>query len=313
MVAYIAKRLAVSIATVLMAYTLTFMLVHASSSTPGAVRLGFGATPEEIAAENDVLGWNRPLPVQYVDGLGSLARLDLGTSVISGADVRDDLVDRIPVTASIAGLATLLSGLVGTFLGVMAAVRGRFAAGTVNTGAGIALSIPPFWLGVVLIYFLSIKLGLFPATGYTPFFESPFGWLESLALPVITLAVAGAAIIARVAAVGMREALAKEYITTLRAVGTPEWRIRYVHALRFASLPVVSVLGVQFIVLFGGSVIIESLFALPGLGQSALAAALSQDFPSLVGVVVVSTIVVVIINLVLDLALAALDPKLRTS
>jgi peptide/nickel transport system permease protein len=114
-------------------------------------------------------------------------------------------------------------------------------------------------------------------------------------------------------AAGMREALGQEHIRTLRAMGTPEWRIRYIHALRFASVPVVSVLGIQFIALFGGSVIIENLFALPGLGQASQAAASSHDFPALIGVVVVATVVVVVINLLLDLVVAALDPKVRTS
>ncbi|MGH1503233.1 MAG: ABC transporter permease [Acidimicrobiales bacterium] len=313
MVAYIAKRLAISLLTIVVSYTLIFLLVHSSSSSPGAVRLGFGATDAEIAAENDRLGWNDPLLSQYLGGLGDLARLDFGTSLIGGADVGKELVDRLPVTASIAGLATLLSGVAGTLAGVAAAVRGRAAAAVVNAGAGVGLSLPAFWLAVILIYVFAIKLDLLPATGYVAISESPLGWLESLTLPVITLAVGGAAMVARVAAVGMREAMGREHIMTLRAVGTPEWRIRYVHALRYASLPVVAVLGIQFIVLFGGSVIIESVFALPGLGQVALSAAVTQDFPLLVGVVVVSTTVVVLTNLVLDLALATLDPKLRTS
>lgn len=313
MVAYIAKRLAISLLTIVVSYTLIFLLVHSSSSSPGAVRLGFGATDAEIAAENDRLGWNDPLLSQYLGGLGDLARLDFGTSLIGGADVGKELVDRLPVTASIAGLATLLSGVAGTLAGVAAAVRGRAAAAVVNAGAGVGLSLPAFWLAVILIYVFSIKLDLLPATGYVALSESPLGWLKSLTLPVITLAVGGAAMVARVAAVGMREAMGREHIMTLRAVGTPEWRIRYVHALRYASLPVVAVLGIQFIVLFGGSVIIESVFALPGLGQVALSAAVTQDFPLLVGVVVVSTTVVVLTNLVLDLALATLDPKLRTS
>jgi peptide/nickel transport system permease protein len=137
--------------------------------------------------------------------------------------------------------------------------------------------------------------------------------LQSLLLPVLTLAVGGAAIVARTANAGMREALAQEHIGTLRAMGTPPWRIRYVHALRFASVPVISVLGIQFIALFGGSVIIENLFALPGLGQASQAAVSAHDFPALIGVVVVATVVVVLTNLLLDLVVAALDPKVRTA
>lgn len=313
MLAYVAKRLGLAVGTVLAAVLISFLLVHAGDGTPGAVRLGPGATPDEIAAENETLGWNQPLVVQFVDYLGSLARFDLGTSLIDGRSIGADLADRLPVTGFIALFATILSGVVGILLGVAAAVRGGRFGKFITTGAGVALSLPAFWVGVLLVYLLSIQLELLPATGYVDFTDDPAAWFDSLLLPVLTLTVGGAAIIARTAAGGMREALGQEHIRTLRAMGTPEWRIRYVHALRFASVPVVSVLGIQFIALFGGSVIIEQLFALPGLGQASQAAATSSDFPALVGVVVVATVVVVIVNLLLDLFVAALDPKVRTA
>lgn len=301
------------IGTLAMAYTLTFLLVHSTGNSPGAVRAGINGTPETIAAENEALGWNRPLPVQYIDGLWDLAQLDMGKSLTNGGDIRSNMEDRLPVTASVAALATLASGLLGTMIGVLAAVRGGLAQKFATFGASLALSLPSFWVGVVLIYVLSIRLDLFPATGYTPLLDDPRGWLSSLTIPVIALAIGASAIVSRQAAAGMKAALARDHITTLRAVGTPEWRIRYIHALRLASLPIVAILGVQFIVLFGGSVIIENLFNLPGLGQAGQAAALSSDFPSLVAVVVVSTGVVVVMNLILDLLLAALDPKLRVA
>lgn len=312
MLLYLAKRLAMGIGTLVMAYALTFLLVHSTGSSPGAVKAGAEGTEEVVNELNEELGWNRPLPVQFVDGLGDLARLDLGTSLINGGDVKEDLKDRVPVTTSVAVLATLVSGVLGTLIGVAAAVRGGFAAKLANLGAGLALSIPAFWLGAILAYLLAIKFDIFPATGYTNLRDDPRGWLTSLALPVITLGVGSSAIVSRQAAVGMRDALAREHIMTLRAVGTPEWRIRYIHALRLAGLPIVAILGVQFVVIFGTSVVIERLFVLPGLGQAGQAAAASSDFTSLTGVVVVSAAVVVLMNLVLDVVLAALDPKLRT-
>jgi peptide/nickel transport system permease protein len=313
MLGYIARRLAIAIGTVLAAVVISFLLVHATPGSPGAIVLGPGATAAEIAAKNTELGWDRPLVVQFFDYLGNLVQGDFGTSIIDGRDIGADLAVRLPVTASIALLATLLSGVAGIFLGVTAAVRGGRLARVINSGAGIALSLPAFWLGILLVYALSIQTGWLPATGYVPFATDPLGWLKSLAIPVITLAIGGAAIIARTAAAGMREALAQEHIRTLRAVGTPTWRIRYVHALRYAGVPVVSVLGIQFIALFGGSVIIENLFAMPGLGQLSQAATLQHDFTALIGVVVIATVVVVLVNLVLDLVVAALDPKVRTA
>jgi peptide/nickel transport system permease protein len=313
MLSYVGRRLALAIGTVLAAVVISFLLVHATPGSPGAVVLGPSGTAAQIAAKNHELGWDRPLVVQFADYLGHLVRGDLGTSLIDGRSIAQDLGARLPVTASIAVLATLLSGVLGVLLGVTAAVRGGLLARIIGTGSGIALSLPAFWVGILFVYVLALQLGLLPATGYVPFTQNPLGWLGSLLLPVLALTVGGAAIIARTAAAGMREALAQEHIRTLRALGTPTWRIRYIHALRFASVPVVSVLGIQFIGLFGGSVIIENLFALPGLGQASQAASSSHDLPALVGVVVIATVVVVVTNLLLDLVVAALDPKVRTA
>jgi peptide/nickel transport system permease protein len=313
MLGYVARRMALAVATVFAAVLITFLLVHAGDGSPGAVVAGPGATPQEINAENEALGWNRPLIVQFGSLLGNLVQFDLGTSLIDGRDIATDLFARLPVTASIAILATLASGIIGVLIGVAAAVRGGRTGKVVNAGAGVALSLPAFWTAILIVYFLSIQTNLFPATGYVPFSQDPGEWARSLVLPVLTLTIGGAAIIARTTYAGLREALGQEHIRTLRAVGTPEWRIRYVHALRFAAVPVVSVLGIQFIALFGGSVFVENVFAMSGLGQSAQAAALSHDFPALISVVVVATVVVVVTNLLLDLLIAALDPKVRTS
>jgi peptide/nickel transport system permease protein len=313
MLAYVARRLAMAVGTVFAAVVISFLLVHATDGSPGAVKAGSGGTPAEIAAINHELGWDQPLWSQFFDYVSHLVRFDLGTSLIDSRDIGTDLFSRLPVTASIAFFATFLSGVVGVIIGVTAAVRGGRFGRFITTSSGVALSLPSFWVGILLVYVLSIQLDLLPATGYTRFADDPAGWFTSLMLPVLTLSVGGAAIIARTAGAGMRDALRQEHIRTLRAMGTPEWRIRYVHALRYASVPVVSVLGIQFIVLFGGSVIIENLFALPGLGQLSQAASSSHDFPALIGVVVVATVVVVLINLVLDLVVAALDPKVRTA
>jgi peptide/nickel transport system permease protein len=313
MLAYIARRLALAVGTVLAAVVISFLLVHATDGSPGAVKAGAGGTAAEIARINSELGWDRPLWVQFVDYLGQLVRFDFGTSLIDSRDIGTDLVTRLPVTGFIALFATILSGIVGVVLGVTAAVRGGRLGRFITSGSGVALSLPAFWVGILFVYVLSLQLGWLPATGYVAFADDPGGWFTSLLLPVLTLTVGGAAIIARTAAAGMREALRQEHIRTLRAMGTPPWRIRYVHALRFASVPVVSVLGIQFIALFGGSVIIENLFALPGLGQASQAASSSHDFPALIGVVVIATVVVVLTNLLLDLVVAALDPKVRTA
>jgi peptide/nickel transport system permease protein len=313
MLAYVARRLLFAVATVLAAILISLLLVRATDGSPGAIVLGITATPEQIAAKNAELGWDLPLWTQFFDYVSGLVQGDLGNSIIDSHSIGDDMVTRLPVTASIAILSTVFSGIFGILLGVTAAVRGGRLSRIINSGAGVALSLPAFWVGILFVYVLAIQGELLPATGYVAFTTDPIGWAESLVIPVLTLTVGGAAIVARTACAGMRDALGQEHIRTLRAVGTPTWRIRYIHALRYASVPVVSVLGIQFIALFGGSVIIENLFALPGLGQASQAATSSHDFPALIGVVVVATIVVVITNLLLDILIAALDPKVRIS
>jgi peptide/nickel transport system permease protein len=313
MLAYIARRLALAVGTVLAAVIISFLLVHATPGSPGAIKAGASGTAAEIAQYNHQLGWDQPLWKQFLDYVGQLVQGNFGTSLIDSKDIGADLASRLPVTGFIALFATILSGVVGVVLGVTAAVRGGRFGRFITSSSGVALSLPAFWVGILLVYVLSLQLGWLPATGYVRFADDPVGWFTSLLLPVLTLTVGGAAIIARTAAAGMREALRQEHIRTLRAMGTPAWRIRYVHALRFASVPVVSVLGIQFIALFGGSVIIENLFALPGLGQASQAASSSHDLPALIGVVVIATVVVVITNLLLELVVAALDPKVRTA
>jgi peptide/nickel transport system permease protein len=313
MIAYLARRLAFAVATVLAASVVSFLLVHASGGSPGAITAGAGASPAQVAAENHRLGWDQPLVTQYLTWLGHALGGNLGTSLIDGHVIWPDLMSRLPVTASIALFATALSGIFGVLIGVGAAVRGGWLDRVVTAGSGVALSLPQFWVGILLVYLIAIKWHLLPATGYVTFSASPGQYLQSLALPVITLTITGTAVIARTTRTGMITALRQEHIRTLHALGTPPWRVRYVHALRFAGGPVVSVLGIQFIALFGGSVVIEQLFALPGLGQAAANAIGNTDYPAVQGVVVIATVVVVITNLVLDLVLAALDPKVRTA
>jgi peptide/nickel transport system permease protein len=313
MVAFITRRLIFAVGTILAACVISFLLAHATPGSPGAVVAGAGATKAQIAAANHQLGWDRPLVSQFWTWFSHAVRGNLGVSLIDGASIKSDLLARLPVTASIALFATVVSGAIGIVVGVTAAVRGGRVDHAISLGSGVGLSLPTFWVGIVLVYVISIRAHLLPATGYVPFSVSPAGYVKSLVLPVLALAVAGAAIIARTARTGMVTALQQEHIRTLQAIGTPPWRIRYVHALRFASVPVVSVLGVQFIALFGGSIIIEQLFAMPGLGQATQLAIGSHDFPAIQGVVVIATIVVVLTILVLDIAVAVLDPRVRTA
>nr|WP_254703397.1 ABC transporter permease [Pseudarthrobacter sp. C4D7] len=313
MALFITKRLLMALATVLVVAVLAFLLVHAMPGSPGAVSLGAGASQEAIDEVNQRMGWNDPLPTQFITWLGSAVQGDLGVSLIDGRSVSADLASRLPVTASLAAGATLLSAILGIALGVTAAVRGGFLDQVIGGFVGLLVALPAFWVGVLFVYLFAVQSSIFPATGYVPFEVSPQDWALSLALPVITLAVGGAAFIARQTRASMLEALQQEHIRTLRATATPTWKILYVHALRYASLPIVAGIALQFIGLFGGSVIAEQLFAMPGLGQAVQTSVSTHDAPAVQGVVVIATVVVVAVNLVLELATKFLDPKLRAS
>ena len=192
-------------------------------------------------------------------------------------------------------------------------MRGGATDRGITVLTGIMLSLPAFWIGILLIYVFAVQLRLLPATGFVPFDISPEKWFKSLVLPVLTIAITSAGFIARQTRASMSAALAQEHIRTLRAVGTSTRRIVYVHALRGASLPILASVVIQFIVLFGGSVMIELLFALPGIGQAMQAAVGSADLPFVQALVLVATVVVVIVNVVLETLNRTLDPKLRTS
>lgn len=313
MLIFVLKRVAFAILTLVVATAIAFLLVHLSGSTPGGVALGQSATPEQVEAYNIDIGWYDPWIIQYFNWVAQVLRGDLGVSLIDGREIGADIAKRLPVTAALAVLGTLLSAIVGIFMGVVAAVRGGAVDRFITALSGILLSLPAFWVGVLLVYLFAVQLRLLPATGFVPFENDPQAWARSLVLPVITIAITSAAGLARQTRASMGEILTNEHMRTLRAVGTPTWRIIYIHALRGASLPILASIAIQFIVLFGGSVIIEVLFALPGIGQAMQAAVGSADLPFVQALVLVATLVVVLVNLALELLNRALDPKLRAA
>lgn len=313
MLSFVLKRVAFAILTLFVATFLAFVLVHISGSTPGTVALGQSATPEQVYVYNEEIGWYDPWLTQYLAWVGQVLQGNLGTSLLDGRDIADDIAKRLPVTAALAVVGTLLSAVLGIVLGVVAAVRGGAVDRGLSVILGIMLSLPAFWVGVVLVYIFAVQLRLLPATGFVPFANDPQAWAKSLVLPVITIALTSAAGLARQTRASMAESLTQEHMRTLRAIGTPTYRIIYIHALRGASLPIIASVAINFIILFGGSVIIEVLFALPGIGQAMQAAVGSADLPMVQALVLVATFVVVAVNLGLEFLTRFLDPKLRAS
>ncbi len=316
MLRLIRRRLAMSVTLVFAVSLLTFLL---QSLAPGdaaktilSQRNAFGAAdPQTYQRLRESLGLDQPILVQYARWLGHAVRGDLGTSPISGLGVGSEIWHRLPVTLSLVLLATVSTAVAGVGLGVLSAVRGgrfgRFVDGVSLLGS----AVPNFWLALVLVTLFAVTVPLLPATGYTPLAESPGEWARGLVLPVATLAVPGVAVFAKHTRDAMRETLSREFVTTLRANGASERSVILRHALRNAAIPVVTVAGLTFISLFSGTVFVEQVFAMPGLGGLATEAATQYDLPMVQGVVVVFTVVVVAVNLVVDLAYGWLNPKVR--
>jgi peptide/nickel transport system permease protein len=240
-------------------------------------------------------------------------RGDLGTSLLNNQPVTQALNERLQPTLSLILLATLLAGLLGIGLGVLSAVKSGVLGRAVDVLSLAGLALPTFWLGLLLVAFLAVRVHLFPATGYTPISQSPGAWLQGLILPVVALAFGAMAVVAKQTRDAMRTALDRDFIRTLRANGVGEGSIVFKHALRNAAIPVVTVLGLVFIGLLSGTVLVESVFVLPGLGGLAVQATTSHDLPLVQGAVLYFTILVVIVNLVVDLSYGWLNPKARSA
>ncbi|HVW18484.1 MAG TPA: ABC transporter permease [Solirubrobacteraceae bacterium] len=311
MLRVVGKRLVVAIPLIVAVASISFLFLQITPGSPASVILGTRATPEGIRELDHKLGLDQPLPTQYGDYLSELVHGTLGHSLLNGQSVTGLLASRLQVTLSLAILATLVSAVVGMWLGTFVATRRGWYDRVLTPVSGLGLAMPSFWLGTLLVLLLAIHTHALPATGYVPIERSVVQWAYHLVLPVVALSAALVAAIARQTRVAMIEELGRDYVRALRAAGVPRRSIVWRHALRNASIPVVTTLGLQFVGVLGGAVIIEQVFSLPGVGSLVLQAANSHDVPVVQGVVVASAVVVLVVNLVLDLVLMALSPKVR--
>ncbi|WP_439680179.1 ABC transporter permease [Embleya sp. MST-111070] len=308
MITFLTRRLISAVALLLVVSALTFFLMDLLPD-PGRGILGVSATDEQLAAKRKELGLDRPVVPRYLDWLWAALRGDLGTSWTTGLDVSDSIGTKLPVTLSLTLTATLICALFGIALGLFAAIRRGIVDRSVHVLAVAGFAIPGLWVGILLVALFAVKLDWLPATGYVPFGESPVDWARSLVLPVATIAVSGIAAIAQQTRNAVATVLERDYVRTLRSRGLPTRRVLLVHVLRNATPPALTVVGLQFIGLLGGALVIEQIFALPGLGSLAIGATSQSDVPTVQGVVLVSVCVVVSVNLVVDLATGVLDPK----
>lgn len=312
MFAYAVKRLAYSVPMLFGVSSLAFLLLNMLPSDIAQLKAGEEATPETIAAIRESLGLNRPLYERYLEWLGALLQGDLGTSWHNGQTVLTGILASAPVTLSIVVLSMLLALILGVPIGVIAALRGGRLDRALVSSTVVALAIPNFWLGLMLVLAFSLILKWLPATGYIPLEADPGLWLRHLVLPVVAVASVSVSSIARQTRSAMIENLNKDYVRTLRAAGMRESSVVYKHALKNSAVPILTTLGIQFVNLSGGSIIVEQVFAVPGLGQFTMTALARNDVPVVLGVLVVTAVAVVVINLIVDLMNSAVNPKVRT-
>lgn len=308
---FVLRRTAVMIPVIVAMSVFVFLVIRLVPGDPVRTMLGFRANDENVATIRAQLGLDQPLLDQYLAWAGGLLRLDLGRDFISNVPISQLLGERLPVTLELTFLAMGLAVMVGIPLGVVAATR-RKSMGRATTAYAVAgISIPDFWLGIMLVLVMAGTFRLLPPSGYVPFLEDPVANLRYMILPVVTLAVAESAYILRTTRASMEETMGSPFISFLRAKGVSERRITYHHALRNAAIPIITVIGIQVGVLLGGAIVIEVLFALPGVGRMLVTAISQRNYPVVQAGILTVAIIFILVNFVTDLIYGLLDPRLE--
>lgn len=309
--AHIARRFLLTIPTMLAMSVLVFFIVRLVPGDPATAILGLRASPESVAALREELRLDEPIFVQYGIWLGDVVRGDLGVDYTSHEPIREQLLTRLPVTLEMALLSMLMSVAIAVPLGVLAAVR-RGPADTASTSLGlVGISIPDFWLGVMLILLFSLVLGWLPSSGHVPLRESVWGNISHLLLPAFTLALGLAAVLTRTTRAAVLDVLHRPYVQTARAKGLSERAVVAGHILRNAAIPILTVLGLQLGYILGGAIVVEQIFSLPGIGRLTLNAVLNRNYPVIQGSVLLITFLFMLVNIVTDALYAVLDPRIR--
>ena len=312
MLAEILRRLVATIPVMVVVALAVFALLHVTPGDPAVIIAGDYATGDDIARIRTRLGLDQPFHVQVGIWLGRIVRGDLGTSIFSGLPVATLIGQRAATTIWLTLFAMLISVGVGVPIGVVAAWRrGSWLDRVIMLFAVSGFSMPTFWLGFILVYVFAITAGWLPVQGYQPMAMGVWPFLRHLVLPALTLSIVYMALIARMTRASMLGVLEEDYIRTAFAKGlAPRW-VLLRHALKNASLPVVTIIGIGFALLIGGAVVTESVFALPGLGRLTVDAIVRRDYPVIQGVLLVVSGVYVLINLVVDVLYVVLDPRIR--
>lgn len=316
MTKYILGRAALLVPVLLGVSIVTFGLIRL---VPGdAVMLAVGvdarSTPEQVAAIRAAYGLDQPVPVQYARWLGRVLRGDLGKSYRTGRSLTQELALRLPVTAELTILAAIIGTVPALLVGVLAAIKRNSVADYAATVATlVGVSVPNFLLATLLVLLFAVTLRWFPPIGFVPFLQDPPQNLRDLLLPALSLGLPLAAILMRMTRSSVLEALGQEHVRTARAKGLRESRVLLRHVLRNAAIPIITTAGIQIARLLGGTVIVETIFALPGIGRYVYEAIGTRDYPVVQGVTLVIAVIFVLVSLIVDILYALVDPRLRTA
>jgi ABC-type dipeptide/oligopeptide/nickel transport system permease component len=313
MLRHILRRLIFAAPTLLAVFTVIFIIVRVAPGDPATAVLGDNASQEAVEALRERMGLNEPLWKQYLTFLGDLARGDLGDSLKTSQPVWNQIKTALPHTLELTAAAILLGLLLGIPVGIVTAVRRNQAPDYIGRIVSlVGLSLPAFYLSIILIYFFAVRLDWFPAVG-APGFSDLKANLHHLVLPAVTLGLIETAYVARMTRSVMIAVLNDDYVRTARAKGLREWVVLIRHALRAGLIPVVSLVGIFAISLIGSSVLVEEVFARPGLGKLMIGATKQKDYTSLQSIMVVYAFIIVIINLITDIVYTMIDPRIRYS
>ncbi len=312
MLSYIVRRLLATIPVMAVVALFVFSLLYVAPGDPAAVIAGDQASPEDVARIRQSLGLDRPFLIRFGEWVWQILHGDLGTSIFTNLPVTTMMVQRFEPTLSLMAITLCLSVSIAVPIGVLAAWKvGTWIDRAVMAFAVLGFSVPVFVIGYLLAYVFALELEWLPVQGYTPLSEGVWPWLENLILPAIALGCVYSALIARITRAAMLEVLQQDYIRTARAKGMGQTAILFVHALKNASVPIVTVIGIGIALLIGGAVVTESVFAIPGLGRLTVDAILRRDYPLIQGIVLLFSFVYVLVNLLIDLLYTLLDPRIR--
>lgn len=309
---YLIRRIISVLPVLFFVSLLSFAVIWIIPGDPTAAFLDASATPEQVEALRDNLGLNKSPLVQVTEWYGQVLTGNLGQSILMRTPVLTAILERLPLTLTLAAMALVLAVVLGVAAGVFAATRrGTWSDQTVMTLALLGLSVPDFWLGLLLIVVFAVQLGWFPSGGYVPFMQDPAAWMSSMVLPTLTLAVVQIGFIARMTRSAMLDVINQDFIRTAHAKGLSEFYVVTRHGLPNAMMPILTVTGIIAGALLGSAVVVEQVFALPGVGRLIIGAILSRDYPLIQGGLLFLTLIYLLINLGVDLLYAAVDPRVR--